>query len=108
MKRIVFGLTLSTVVVCVVGTGVARDLDGRYANSPLKSWFDHLASGKGGNTRVGQRGSGHLAAFSVCLGGRLDKTGAHAIDGSRGEAVGKPTATRTLTGSQRTVTIGCA
>jgi hypothetical protein len=29
----------------------------------------------GGNTRVGQRGSGHLAAFSVCLGGRLDKTG---------------------------------
>jgi len=47
MKRIVCGLTLSTVVVCVVGTGVARDLDGRYANSPLKSWFDHLASGKG-------------------------------------------------------------
>jgi hypothetical protein len=44
----------------------------------------------GGNTRVGQRGSGHLAAFSVCLGGRLDKTGTHAIDGSRGEAVGKP------------------
>ena len=26
----------------------------------------------------------------VCLGGRLDKTGTHAIDGSRGEAVGKP------------------
>lgn len=25
----------------------ARDLDGRYANSPLKPWFDHLASGKG-------------------------------------------------------------
>lgn len=24
-----------------------RDLDGKYANSPLKSWFDHLASGKG-------------------------------------------------------------
>jgi hypothetical protein len=24
----------------------ARD-DGRYANSPLKSWFDHLASGRG-------------------------------------------------------------
>ena len=35
-------------------------------------------------------GSGHLAAFSVCLGGRLDKTGTHANDGSRGEAVGKP------------------
>src|SRR5215831_11159349 len=44
----------------------------------------------GGNTRVGQRGSGHLAAFSVCLGGRLDKTGTHANDGSIGEAVGKP------------------
>ena len=25
----------------------ARDLDGRYANSPLKPWFDSLASGKG-------------------------------------------------------------
>ena len=37
----------------------------------------------GGNTRVGQRGSGHLAAFSVCLGGRLDKAGTHANDGSR-------------------------
>ena len=44
----------------------------------------------GGNTRVGQSGSGHLAAFSVCLGGRLDKTGTHANDGSRGEVVGKP------------------
>ena len=44
----------------------------------------------GGNTRVGQRGSGHLAAFSVCLGGRLDKTGTHANDGTRGEVVGNP------------------
>jgi hypothetical protein len=26
---------------------VARDLDGRYAQSPLKPWFDQLASGKG-------------------------------------------------------------
>jgi hypothetical protein len=25
----------------------ARDLDGRYANSPLKQWFDSLKSGKG-------------------------------------------------------------
>jgi hypothetical protein len=25
----------------------ARDLDGRYANSPLKGWFDSLRSGKG-------------------------------------------------------------
>ena len=44
----------------------------------------------GGNTRVGQRGSGHLAAFSVCLGGRLDKPGTYAGYGSEGEAVGKP------------------
>lgn len=47
MKRIVFGLPLSTIVACRVGSAMARDLDGRYANSPLKSWFDHLASGKG-------------------------------------------------------------
>ena len=51
----------------------------------------------GGNTRVGQRGSGHLAAFSVCLGGRLDKTGTHATDSSRGEAVGKPSVARVYT-----------
>lgn len=38
------------VAIVLIGyTGVvgARDLDGRYANSPLKSWFDQLASGKG-------------------------------------------------------------
>jgi hypothetical protein len=29
-----------------VGNAMARD-DGRYANSPLKSWFDSLKSGKG-------------------------------------------------------------
>lgn len=28
-------------------TAAARDLDGRYANSPLKDWFDRLSSGKG-------------------------------------------------------------
>src|SRR6516162_5537614 len=36
-------------VVLLVGFGssaVARD-DGRYANDPLKDWFDHLASDKG-------------------------------------------------------------
>ena len=27
--------------------GHARDFDGRYANSPLKQWFDSLRSGKG-------------------------------------------------------------
>jgi hypothetical protein len=47
MKRIVFGLILSIAVACLVGDGTARDLDGRYANSPLKPWFDHLASGRG-------------------------------------------------------------
>jgi hypothetical protein len=26
---------------------VARDIDGRYAGSPLKAWFDGLRSGKG-------------------------------------------------------------
>jgi len=47
MKRIVFGLILIVIVACLVGSVTARDLDGRYANSPLKPWFDHLASGKG-------------------------------------------------------------
>jgi len=47
MKRIVFGLTLSLVVACLAGGVTARDLDGRYANSPLKQWFDNLKSGRG-------------------------------------------------------------
>jgi hypothetical protein len=47
MKRILFSLALSILFACVVGGVAARDLDGRYANSPLKSWFDHLASGRG-------------------------------------------------------------
>jgi len=41
-------------VVLVVGgriaaldSAAARDVDGRYANSPLKEWFDSLRSGKG-------------------------------------------------------------
>ena len=29
------------------GLGLARDLDGKYANSPLKQWFDNLASRRG-------------------------------------------------------------
>ena len=28
-------------------TAIGRDLDGRYANSPLKPWFDQLKSGNG-------------------------------------------------------------
>jgi hypothetical protein len=47
MKRIVFGLILSLVVACLVGTVTARDLDGRFVNSPLKQWFDNLKSGRG-------------------------------------------------------------
>ncbi len=47
MKRIVFGLTLSLVVACLAGSVTAHDLDGRYANSPLKQWFDNLKSSRG-------------------------------------------------------------
>jgi hypothetical protein len=47
MKRIVFVLTLALLVAYFVCSATARDLDGRFANSPLKPWFDHLASGKG-------------------------------------------------------------
>ena len=47
MKRIVFGLTLSVILGCHVYSVTARDLDGRYADLPLKPWFDHLASRKG-------------------------------------------------------------
>jgi len=43
-------LTLPVVALCMLvlipSRGSARD-DGRYANSPLKTWFDQLASGKG-------------------------------------------------------------
>jgi len=39
---------LAAVLVALFATGdaVARD-DGRYANSPLKGWFDSLRSGRG-------------------------------------------------------------
>lgn len=33
-------------IVCVPSRSSAHD-DGQFANSPLKPWFDHLASGKG-------------------------------------------------------------
>jgi hypothetical protein len=33
-------------LVCFGNSVFARD-DGRYANDPLKTWFDHLASNKG-------------------------------------------------------------
>lgn len=31
----------------LLSDATARDLDGRYANSPLKGWFEQLRSGKG-------------------------------------------------------------
>ena len=46
----VYQLTMALVVLCLTGFdpnhSYARD-DGRFANSPLKPWFDRLASGKG-------------------------------------------------------------
>lgn len=39
-------LFAAVVLYLAAGSSRARD-DGRYAQSPLKSWFDHLASGKG-------------------------------------------------------------
>ncbi len=44
------GLALSIAALCMlvfVPSHVSARDDGRYANSPLKTWFDQLASGKG-------------------------------------------------------------
>ena len=45
------GRILAAVALCVLvfvpKNLAARDDDGRFANSPLKAWFDKLASGKG-------------------------------------------------------------
>jgi hypothetical protein len=50
MRRLT-GPIVATAALCTtmfIASGVsARDPDGRYANSPLKQWFDQLASGKG-------------------------------------------------------------
>jgi hypothetical protein len=43
MLRIALTAAILAVFLCPAG---ARD-DGRYANDPLKPWFDHLASGRG-------------------------------------------------------------
>lgn len=40
-------VTSIIVLLFSINVSPARDLDGRYAASPLKPWFDHLASGKG-------------------------------------------------------------
>ena len=51
MMRKFIGSTVAMVALCMTvffaGGVSARDPDGRYANSPLKQWFDQLASGKG-------------------------------------------------------------
>ena len=44
------GFTFTVVALCMLVFGPSRVSahdDGRYANSPLKPWFDQLASGKG-------------------------------------------------------------
>lgn len=47
------GIVSLVVVVAIlvmsltIKSASSRDLDGRYANSPLKEWFDKLQSGKG-------------------------------------------------------------
>ncbi|XSC46617.1 hypothetical protein ACF1BQ_013035 [Bradyrhizobium sp. RDT10] len=46
MKSLRTAVALIASTAVLVGVAMARD-DGRYANSPLKSWFDSLRSGKG-------------------------------------------------------------
>jgi hypothetical protein len=45
MHRILLAVFLAAVVAA--GSASARDLDGRYAQSQLKPWFDSLKSGNG-------------------------------------------------------------
>jgi hypothetical protein len=44
--RLTIAVALACITVFVPNHSHARD-DGRFANSPLKPWFDRLASGKG-------------------------------------------------------------
>lgn len=46
MKLLTAAVALIASAAVFAGSAMARD-DGRYANSPLKSWFDSLRSGKG-------------------------------------------------------------
>lgn len=48
MRLVIGWLAAAFVILLAIGcvTALARD-NGRFANSPLKSWFDSLASGKG-------------------------------------------------------------
>jgi hypothetical protein len=47
IKRIILCATVVCVFAPFVTSSVRARDDGRYANSPLKSWFDSLRSGKG-------------------------------------------------------------
>src|SRR5262249_15602882 len=53
MRSIIANPFAATVIAAAAAVSVAATIpagardDGRYANSPLKSWFDQLASGKG-------------------------------------------------------------
>ena len=40
-------VTLTLAALLLASSALARDVDGRYAGSPLKPWFDQLKSGKG-------------------------------------------------------------
>jgi hypothetical protein len=46
IKVLAVGIALGVLSGCLLGHARAKD-DGRFANSPLKSWFDKLASNKG-------------------------------------------------------------
>lgn len=43
----VLGVVTLVWIMAMTLAALARDLDGRYAQSPLKQWFDQLKSGKG-------------------------------------------------------------
>ena len=40
-------ITVASIALLALSAPVGAHDDGRYANSPLKQWFDQLASGKG-------------------------------------------------------------
>ncbi len=46
MTTFLVRLAVAAIPLLVTGAALARD-DGRFANSPLKPWFDSLKSGKG-------------------------------------------------------------
>jgi hypothetical protein len=47
MKRILLDLTVGISFAFLTVSAAARDLDGRFADSPLHDWFNHLTSGRG-------------------------------------------------------------